>query len=301
MAAFDKWIDDSHPEMPAAEVARRALDQRLGAVVHFLPLAAHLAHESAEYVHAARVSSRRGVAALELFADFVDKQRRKRMVASLKKIRKSMGPARDLDVYISRLAGSGDAGVVKVAKRLTRKRREAQSEIIDIATPLLMDGRLRRQAKKLIGGIEQEKHRESYGEWACDVFRKKWRTFTKAVPSDKASIEALHELRIAGKRFRYSLELLSCGLPDFVREELYPQVSQLQQQLGEIQDHAVAVGKLGKWRKSAGKKHERNFWSDQQQAEQERLDSTTGSLQQWWKKQRIEEMAKLAERVTCEA
>lgn len=301
MAAFDKWIDDSHPEMPAAEVARRALDQRLGAVVHYLPLAAHLAHESTEYVHAARVSSRRGVAALELFAEFVNKKRRKRMVANLKKIRKSMGPARDLDVYISRLAGSGDPGVVKVAKRLTRKRREAQSAIIVAAIPLLVDGKLRRQAKKLIGRSDSGEYRGNYGEWALGVFQKKWQAFCDAVPSDEASIKELHALRIAGKRFRYSLELLSGGLPGFIREELYPQVSQLQQQLGEIQDHAVAVEKLGKWQKSAGKKHERNFWSDQQQAEQERLDSTAGSLHDWWQKERVEEMAKLAERASREA
>jgi len=299
MAAFDKWIDDSHPEMPAAEVARRALDQRLGAVVHFLPLAAHLAHESTEYVHAARVSTRRGVAALKLFEEFTEKKPRKRIISKLKDIRSSMGAARDLDAYISRLAESGDPAVLKIAKRLTRKRRQAQSGIIDVATPLLVDGKLRRQVKKLISRVDGDEYRGNYSEWALGVFQKHWQVFYDAAPADNPTVEALHELRIAGKRFRYSLELLSGGLPGFIREELYPQVSRLQKQLGEIQDHAVAVGKLGKWRESAGKKSERDFWGDQQQLERAQLDSTSGALSNWWCQERIEAMAELAKRATA--
>ena len=44
--------------------------------------------------------------------------------------------------------------------------------------------------------------------------------------------DQLHELRIAGKRLRYSIELFHSAFPAALREKAYPQVEQLQSGLG---------------------------------------------------------------------
>src|SRR5690606_9871882 len=57
-------------------------------------------------------------------------------------------------------------------------------------------------------------------------------------------IDALHEFRIRTKTIRYTLESLASALPESARETLYPHISALQESLGVINDHAVAVATL---------------------------------------------------------
>ena len=70
MPAADKWVSEVSATTPMSEVVTRALQLRLGDVIHSLPLAAHLADEQIEYVHAARVATRRATAALDRYRDF---------------------------------------------------------------------------------------------------------------------------------------------------------------------------------------------------------------------------------------
>ncbi|MGI9457601.1 MAG: CHAD domain-containing protein [Aeoliella sp.] len=287
MADFDKWISDARAEMSVDEVARIALAQRLGAVVHFLPLAAYLAEENVRFIHAARVSTRRASAALRLFKVFLPKKPGTCMKATVREVRDSMGEARDLDVYLQRFCDSGDSGAVRFRRRLERKRFKAQFPIIECAAPLLEKRRLRRRVAKLVertaGGQDQ-----SFKDWAHGKVREQWSIFLAAVPGDKPAALELHQFRIAGKRFRYAIELLSGGLPSVVREEVYPQITQLQSQLGEIQDHAVAAKKLRKWKKKLKRKRDRKMITQFEQDELEQFAGKSAAFTHWWRRERIE-------------
>ena len=72
-------------------------------------------------------------------------------------------------------------------------------------------------------------------------------------------IDRHHEFRIETKEFRYALELFVSALPPAVGETFYPRVSELQEALGTINDHAVAI----------------DFWSSQQ-------ESLTGKKTRAW-------------------
>src|SRR5262249_5138075 len=53
-----------------------------------------------------------------------------------------------------------------------------------------------------------------------------------------------HEVRIAGKRLRYAMEVLGdCFGPAF-KEKLYPMVEEVQEVLGRANDSHVAAGRL---------------------------------------------------------
>lgn len=294
MAAIDKWISGATPDMPMGEVAQRALDVRLRNVIHYLPLAAHLADENVEYIHAARVATRRAVAALDMFRVFVSGPRRKRMKKTLKLIRSSMGEARDLDVYFERFAKCDDAAAELLASRLERQRREAQLHVVECATPLLAGQKLRNEAAKLVK--QTSKHapkklrRRRFGRWAEQRLKQAWREFANALPSNQPQANDLHKFRIATKRFRYALELLNNGLPTAVRKQLYPQTKQLQAQLGEIQDHAVAADKLTHWQAEAGTPAEQALLERYAQDELEQYHGKSDAFLGWWRRDRIEQM-----------
>jgi hypothetical protein len=65
--------------------------------------------------------------------------------------------------------------------------------------------------------------------------------------------------KIETKEFRYALELFASALPKALSETFYPRVSELQEALGTINDHAVAI----------------DYWSVQQ-------DSLTGKKTRAW-------------------
>ena len=71
--------------------------------------------------------------------------------------------------------------------------------------------------------------------------------FFAAADGDLSDVKALHSFRIAGKRLRYAMELFAAAFPPAFREELYPLVEELQEKLGEINDHAAAAARLEEW------------------------------------------------------
>ena len=67
----DKWASAPSPDANVAKVAVGALNGRLDAVLHYLPLATHKADEDPEYVHQLRVWTRRATAALRLYEQLI--------------------------------------------------------------------------------------------------------------------------------------------------------------------------------------------------------------------------------------
>lgn len=99
----EKWVEGIAPEERVGEVASRTLQGRLGAVLHYLPLAAEKADEDLEHVHQLRVWARRATAALRLYQDLLPRRRLCWMRKQLKRVRRAANGARDCDVLLERL------------------------------------------------------------------------------------------------------------------------------------------------------------------------------------------------------
>ena len=195
-----------------------------------------------EELHAMRVATRRQRAAWRVFGDAFRHGRTKRYRSGLREIASRLGAVRDLDVLLD-AADLYRADLPKVEQRSLE--------------PLLASWRLHRDDARVL--LMRELDSDGYQRWVDD-YRDFVRTEGVAVlpvgpvephrvrdtaPSRIwgayehvrgyepvlrwADVETLHELRIAGKWLRYTLE--------FVREPLGPDATPLINRVVALQDH----------------------------------------------------------------
>lgn len=250
MTATSKWIQVDSPEVPVRAVAVRTVETRLDAVRYFLPLAADHADENVEHVHQLRVATRRCVAALDLYGKLFPKEPRKALGQQLKAIRRAAGRARDFDVLLLRHAPQTDGPTAEQFLNHVRDRRhEAQIPLREIHQQLVQSQALHLLSEQMFqthpGTIEP--HAPSFGQWASKRLDKTVRTFFSAEPRNLSDLESLHAFRIRGKELRYAMEMLVGAFPKSFQTRLYPLIERLQDRLGAINDHAVAVKRFRDW------------------------------------------------------
>ncbi len=247
-----KWDKTARPDSLVVDVAYRALADRLGAVLYYLPLAALRADEDSEYVHQLRVGTRRVNAAFKVFADVLPQRRTRRMSKILKRVRRAAGAARDLDVLAERFTNLRDGGLLAAelpVARISLLRQDAQQWIIE-ANRRLRPGKLRRSVRKLLTRIRKRRksHDRRLDDMAPRALRSAAQVFFEAGRGDLCVAENLHEMRIAGKQLRYAMELLAGAFDASFRKELYPLFAEVQERLGAINDLAVAEQRLQEWK-----------------------------------------------------
>lgn len=245
-----KWIDDLSADTPLPDAARRALTVRLEAVREAVAPAVATPTTELEPVHQLRVATRRAGAVLDIFSLCLRRKARRRAKQHLRELRRAAGEARDADVFLRDLTEWRQKQVERVQPGLdalvghtVARRMAAQAHLTRVAAdhPFVMD---RVIAKTLSGvrkprGTKAKTLAELAHPWLEEAFARL--EASVAAVSDEAD---LHAVRIEGKRLRYAMEVFApCFGPAF-REELYPQVEQLQEVLGNINDSRVALGRL---------------------------------------------------------
>jgi CHAD domain-containing protein len=225
---------------PWAEAGRKVLRFHLARMLARVP--GVIAGDDPEAVHAMRVAGRRMRAAWRVFGDGFEREARRRYVGDLREIGAGLGAVRDLDVLLEIL----DA---YAAHRSERQR-------TDLA-PLFAAWRGIREARRLelievLGSDRFKTFATEYEELARTeglaavavpphapaLVRNRmpstaWAAYQTvwAFDDDLAGTDlaTLHQLRIAGKWLRYTLE--------FVREPLEPEATSLIGQVVALQDH----------------------------------------------------------------
>lgn len=245
-----KWAEMRSTDQPAWEFARDVILARANVVTTRLPLAAHHYQEDVEHVHQLRVGCRRTTAALRAFEPLVA-EKPKALKKWLKRIRKAAGPARDLDVLLERFSQEpADDPVVEYAlARLGRERKEAQAKLVQVA------GKASRgtfvQSVETCAGLFATDAGQApvlqVGQFARFALRLASTPFLQLAQVVDPTIPELHQLRIAGKRLRYSIEIFHDAFPAELREKIYPLVSSVQSHLGRINDRATAQALFQQW------------------------------------------------------
>jgi CHAD domain-containing protein len=255
--ADGKWIEGLTPAMPVADAARIVLDARFAVVRHFLPLAAEKPQEDVEHVHQLRVGTRRAAAALRVFKDAMPRKLLKATKRTLRRLRRASGDARDWDVFLASLpeAKALSAAAAKPALDFLigyaiGERTAAQARLMDAAAesgPLFTE-----QSEELPGrahAIPKDDKGDNppadLGSLAVSQLGALFREFTAAVEANPTEADALHKLRIVGKRLRYAIEIFADCFPPSMKETIYPAVESAQEFLGEVQDAVVGVKRLG--------------------------------------------------------
>jgi CHAD domain-containing protein len=250
--AQGKWISDLKPDTPLAEAARHVLFVRLQVVRDYLPRAAVEADKDIEYVHQLRVGTRRADAALRIFAECLPKKSYRKARRRLKKLRRAAGAARDWDVFLIDLLNreqGADAkhrgGLVFLIGYAIGQRAAAHA---DLEAVYHEEGpTFETFLVHTIDSIQPPAGQTSPAilvDLARPMLFERLKELEQAALGDLSDYTQLHQVRIAGKRLRYAMEVFAdCFDPQF-RDSLYPRIEQLQEILGRANDSHVAAERL---------------------------------------------------------
>ncbi len=247
--AEGKWIEGLDPNTPLAAAARHVLRVRLEVVRDALSPAARESDQDPEHVHRLRVATRRADAALRIFRPCMAEKTFKSARRRLKRIRRAAGQARDWDVFLldlvdrrverpavehpgfDFLAGYASGQRAVAAPELEEAWRNNEGDFdafIDETLALVnatQGASLLQLARPLLANLS---HR-----------------LEEAAGGNLKDYAHLHQVRIAGKRLRYAMEVFGDCFPAAFRESVYPQVEEMQEVLGRANDSHVASGRLG--------------------------------------------------------
>ncbi|MEX0610759.1 MAG: CHAD domain-containing protein [Pirellulales bacterium] len=292
MGPSGKWIEGICRDGSVEDAARRSLEARLTAANHWLPLAAHLAGQDAEHVHRLRVGTRRAVAAIRLYRDWLRRKPARWMKKRLKKIRRAAGEARDFDVLATRLEHDYGTRAGPVLAVIAERRAAVQAAIIDIAERCRRRDRFVRKTAQLLAGIRSpEEHRSqpiTFREWAAKQLTDVSACFFAALPNETADTTILHQFRIRTKALRYTIELVAPAFGPELRGEHYPVVEELQERLGKIQDYVTASDRLRNWADDASNAPVQELLRELAVEETVHLDEEVRELRGWWTAERVE-------------
>lgn len=282
------------PKTPVAIAAGILLSQNLNKVRRRLRLAAEFADEDIEHVHRLRISTRRSIAALEVFREFLPARRLERIARQLNQIRSVSATARDLDVLIERHeSNSSDCQLVK---RLKRKRKKAQKPIVESYQRLRCQKQFQQDCRKLLKALDQinTSAQPSFEKWSRQKLSIYVSQFFSQRPADLSDLRELHRFRIVAKKFRYVLEILKKAFPATTFKNVSPQFKRLQDELGHINNRAVALERFIRMAKKGRHVDERVL-----KRERDCLDASIQRFAEWWTIKTANKVRQQFETISC--
>ena len=219
-----------------------------------------LVGDDIEHVHQMRVASRRMRNGLDLFEDCLKKKKAKSWRKEIRKITKTLGNARDLDIQIELLNRCYEQGLEARIKpgynrlllRLKQRRTLAQDKVNQTLVNLQQGGildRMEKQLKAMTAGSEHVYlYTPSLYQHAFEAISKNLEEFLSYEGDihNPDNIEELHAMRIAGKHLRYTMEVFG----PIYGNALDPHIramKDVQDLLGDIHDNDVWIDWLPKF------------------------------------------------------
>jgi CHAD domain-containing protein len=289
-----KWISDLYAATPVADAARRVLTLRLEGVRDCLGHALREPGRDPEFVHQLRVATRRASSALEIFADCLPAKVYKTVRSLLRDIRRAAGTARDWDVFLGRLLNDAD------------KHPADDRATIDMLVGFALAHRLPAQAgleescgdypfgfercmAETIGSISYRSlGKTPLATFARPLLGRLFDDLKQATLRDRNDYQNLHQARIVGKRLRYAIEMFVDCFGPALRATVHPAIAEMQQVLGEVNDHFNAVRRYAELGAKLGvflPRHGSRYQSVVERFKAEReaqLQEACRQFQLWW-------------------
>jgi inorganic triphosphatase YgiF len=212
-----------------------------------------------EWIHQMRIGVRRMRACLSLARRTIATERIEPLRVELRWLAQALGPARDLDVFVTSTLpdfreavarGSGAslaAALAKLASRTTARRKEAREHArAAVASPRFLRLVLSMASLAASPDLAGVPHDESLARSARDVARpllKRRHQTLVALASDlaHAAPEARHAARLAAKKLRYAAEFFASLYSRKKTRAYRKALALLQEELGAWNDAAVAA------------------------------------------------------------
>jgi CHAD domain-containing protein len=245
----DQLVDLGEPVVakatdPPEHHVRAALDKRLRAMLKHDP--GTRTGEDPEDLHQMRVSVRRMRAVLQAARPLLNREWANGLRAELGWLGRALGPVRDLDVLLMRLRGEAalfgsaeQADVERLLGSLEEERARARTVMVDALVSERYTALVNRLAEAVAQPVPKRGGKRKIS--LTSLVAKEFDRLNGAVDraGDTPPDEVLHELRIHGKRLRYTVELTESALGPPAHELLRKTVV-MQDVLGEHQDACVA-------------------------------------------------------------
>ena len=210
--------------------------------------------EDIEYIHKARVASRRLRSALPLFQSCLPRKKQKSWLKEIKAVTRALGAARDADVQIDRLAKLAadlpdkrcKPGLDRLMLRLRQTRASLQPGVDEAMQLLLHDLTLDEMRAHLQPLAERQSrvylytpalYQHAFG--AISTCLDDFLSYESIIDQPE-KIAELHAMRISAKWLRYSMENLAALYSNGLKDELQV-IRKVQETLGSIHDHDVWI------------------------------------------------------------
>ncbi len=300
----EKWIEIDTADARPVDVAILSLQNRLGAVLRLLPGATARSTESADDVHELRIWTRRAMAALDLYEEFLPRRRLAWIKKKLKRIRRAANDARDGDVLIGRLKSRrASRGVKRWLELACDERHESQLAMLGVHKRLARGDRFERRIEKLLKKARSKSKKNAkqsagcFSDWAATHFPPLVERFFEVVPTDKMDTIALHQFRMQAKELRYDIELVAAVFPTGLRTVVYPVIEAIQDRLGAVNDLASAQARLEKHLAASDDATEKAAWRRLLAKEQALLQQACRAFWDWCTPKRLQELRRSFEHV----
>lgn len=250
-----RFVEGISAQTPYLEAVESCFRQRWNAVLYYLARVVDRKEPLADQIHRLRVSSRRFQALLESLPETFPAKRQQRLLRLARKIRRTGERARALEVrraFLEQLLPTVSleeaAAVELICERTLKRRNQAHKKLLRKAPGLA--ARLIKTGQQLLAELK-----------AADLHPDDFPTFVEAgslaisrqldalwnqAARDHESPESLHQLRLAGKRLRYTMELFLPILDRTFRDDFLPQLEHIQDLLGDFHDAVEAQDRLQK-------------------------------------------------------
>lgn len=276
---------NSQTQVKSSESLDEFLDRQLKTFRRCLKDACLKAARNIEHVHQLRVSSRRLLQAIRVVQPLAEPELCRWFEKNVRRVLKTAGKARDLDLLIEAESRREDRSSRSVVKRWMRQRKKLQKKLCRRHTSLCRRG-LRQRSNQLLKSIttraslDGAKQTPLSQTWYRESLREVAMPFVDGIQS-ATHLETIHELRIAGKKFRYTLELIGPLLDANLAEQIVGEMKSLQEQLGLLQDYVVARNAFHRLIQRRSHRHDRDELSRRMaQLDQQIAECTTG-FQAW--------------------
>lgn len=222
--------------------------------------------EDIEEVHDMRVGSRRLVAAMKVFGACFPGKEFRRLLREAKDVTRALGGVRDLDVLIDhyqRLRSPEDPdtllGIDYFIAVQQRERRKVRKPLLEALEELKRDNYparvarfLREEAELYATGLHPAASRNGHGEavdcrqpfavTAPGFLRQRYDEFYAFEPyvAHPECVVELHDMRIAAKWFRYTMELFAPAYGEGLKSS-YSAIKKFQAHLGDLHDSDVRL------------------------------------------------------------
>lgn len=211
-----------------------------------------------EPLHQARVFARRSQVCLELFHPlYTEKKEAAWISARLRELLKVSGKARDLDVLVSNAVHKGGEGSEKHVRAWQKQRKECQPALESITKKLQKKGRFKEHSRTLLSSMESTgsdaESQIAPETWASQQIHHQIERLLTQVPAS-VTARTLHKFRLGTKQTRYAADCIGEMVDCPAADELSELLSDVQKELGNIQDAVVAQKQRQKAAKDSSKK-----------------------------------------------